>query len=1129
MAKARQTTLAAAKESGIRDNTPEHGTAADFLREHIAPDSGLSFVSAYFTIQAYGALREMLDGIGNLRFLFGEPRFVQSLDPDRAEKKLFALTDDGLRVTNQMQQRAVAKACARWIREKVEIRSIREAGLLHGKLYHIADGPVENALVGSSNFTLRGLGMAASRNNIELNLVVNDNRDRRALKDWFQSLWDNPGLVEDVKDEVLRYLARHYANNAPEFIYFLTLYHLFRDDLEGTKKADDQIRQTTLLDSAVWKMLFGFQKDGVKGAVNKLLQFNGCILADSVGLGKTFQALAVIKYFENRNERVLVLCPKKLRENWTVYRSNSRLNPLMEDRFRYDVLSHTDLSRDGGMAGDLRLEDIHWDIYDLVVIDESHNFRNNAPGRPRPDGTRPRSRYERLIDDIIRSGPRSKILLLSATPVNNQIADLRNQLSFIVGGDVTKDPGADAALHKALSIPSIADTCRKAQAQFTAWSKQPADGRSARELITSLGSDFFRLLDSLSIARSRSQIKRYYADEMERLGGFPRRERPRAEYPFIDTSDRFFSFEELDRQISKLTLSLYHPTAELRDDLPPEVRLGYERHIGNFTQEGRERILIAMMKVNFLKRLESSVDSFRITLGNTVAKIRALEEKIELFQKRVRDNPDLDFDLMEEDDLEAEGIAAEDLLIGGKLKVNLAHLNLERWIAKIRDDHGKLLVLLERANEVTPERDAKLARLKEIIAERRADPPATADGRPNPKILVFTAFADTARYLYKHLRAWLRGDAEGGTALPHLAVVAGSGRCETTLGKADFHSILTNFAPLAKERARRPEFPQDEEIDVLVATDCISEGQNLQDCALLINYDIHWNPVRIIQRFGRIDRIGSRNPVISLVNFWPTDDLDAYLDVKRRVEARMALVDLTATGEDNLLNTEQIADLIENDLHYRNRQLRRLREEIIDLEDFEGDGLSLADFSLEDFRLDLLRYLEANKSLLENAPPGLHAVVPADPAVPAARPGVIFCLRHLRALESAGRPGATVNPLGGHFLVYLHDDGAVRYTFAQPKQCLRLFRDLAAGKTGADEHLCDLFDAATRDAAGMERYNRLARLALASIARTFQRRSAASLLAGRDGKLPTAAETPGELELEYELLTWLVIMENTTE
>jgi len=915
---------------------------------------------------------------------------------------------------------------------------------------------------------------------------------------------------------VLTHLRRLAAPNSPQFIYFLTLFHLFRDELDGTRDVDDALRRTTLLDSQIWKMLFSFQRDGAKGAINKLLDYNGCILADSVGLGKTFEALAVIKYFELQGGKVLVICPKKLRENWVAHRWDHSLTEFTEDKFDYTVLSHTDLSRTSGDADGKNLQNFEWGKYDLIVIDESHNFRNNAVGTPTPDGKPRRTRYERLLEDAIQAGKKTKILLLSATPVNNQIADLRNQISFIAGGDVARDenPAYDGAFRESLGIPSIKETTKRAQAKFTTWTKKPSAERKARDLIHELGSDFFKLLDGLSIARSRAQIKRYYAHEMEKLGGFPHRNKPLAEYPTIDLHDRFLSFEELDKRIGELNLSLYHPSTKLLPDLSPAVKARYEAKIGNFNQTGRERILIAMMKVNFLKRLESSIDSFRLTLQRTIDKIDRLDAKIATFERARETNPELDFADLTEADFDDLDLDPEDLLIGGRHKINLAHLNLPDWLMAVRKDRVQLQNLLDHARPVVASRDAKLARVRELIAAKCAKPSINRDGKPVRKILLFTAFADTARYLHTHLEPWCREELD-----LHLALVAGGGEYKTSLGKADLDHILTNFSPLAKNRDRQPHLPQTEEIDLLIATDCISEGQNLQDCDFLINYDIHWNPVRIIQRFGRIDRIGSRNPSVSLVNFWPTKDLDAYLNVKNRVEDRMALVDLTASGEDNLLASDQIEDLITADLHYRNRQLKRLQDEILDLEDLDDEAISLADFSLTDFRLDLMRYLETNREILESAELGLFAVVPPDPQLYASQPGILFCLRQ----RDDKRP-TEVNPLAPFYLVYVLDDGNVRLTFMQPKQCLELFRTLAAGHASAFAKLCDAFDARNQNGADMGHETRLLNSAVESIKRTFARRAAGALLAGRDGMLPRTDETPSSAS-DMELVTWLVIMD----
>lgn len=1102
--------------SGLRDNHTR-GSVADFLRTNIQSGSKLSVVSAYFTIYAYDALKDCLDSIGHLDFLFGEPSFINRLDPSKTEKKAFVIDADGLTLGNKLQQKRVARECADWIERKVDIKTVKQSNLLHGKMYHIANGGVEEAVLGSSNFTVRGLGLGAAGNNIELNLIVDGKRDRQELKQWFDEIWGDARLVKDVKAEVLAYLAKLHANHSPQFLYYLTLFHLFREELEGVRDLDDTLQRTTLLESQVWKALFSFQKDGVKGAINKILRYNGCILADSVGLGKTFEALAVVKYFNLRNESVLVLCPKKLRQNWEVYRPQHSLCPLPQDKLQFDLLSHTDLSRTGGYADGHDLSKFNWQNYGLIIIDESHNFRNNAVGKEKEDGERRRSRYERLIQDVIQAGMKTKVLLLSATPVNNGIADLRNQISLIAGGDVARDPNPayDAAFLETLGVPSVKETTRQAQNKFTLWTKKPPAQRKTRDLIHELGSDFFKLLDGLSIARSRSQIKRYYAKELASLGGFPDRDKPRAEYPDIDSTGHFLTFQQLDEKIGGLTLSLYHPSSFLKDDLPAAVLEAYALRIGNFNQEGRERILIAMMKVNFLKRLESSIDSFRLTLERTIGKIDALKAKIDAFQHAEQSNPNYDFANLSDDDFDDLDLDPADLKIGGKHKINLGHLKLPEWKLAVDQDRAQLQFLLDHSRPIGPHRDAKLLRVRQIIEEKIAKPSTNRAGETIRKVIVFTAFADTAKYLWKHLAKPLH-DARN----IHAALITGGGDCQTTLGKSEFDHILTNFSPRSKGRERQPTLPQDAEIDLLIATDCISEGQNLQDCDLLINYDIHWNPVRIIQRFGRIDRIGSRNARVSLVNFWPTQDLDAYLNVKHRVEARMALVDLTASGEDNLLNTEQFEDLIETDLHYRNQQLKRLQNEILDLEDLNEESISLADFSLADFRMDLLRFLETNREVLESSPLGLYAVVPPDPQLPASQPGILFCLR-----QRSGERPLQVNPLAPHYLVYVLDDGSVRLTFAQPKQSLELLRTLASGHPAALEQLCDLFDTRTRGGTDMTHENGLLDRAIESIKSTFGRRATANLLSGRGGLLPTASETPTTPD-DLELITWLVIMGN---
>lgn len=1102
-------------KTGIRDNRPARGSVADFLRDKVADGSDLSFVSAYFTIYAYEQLKEELHRAAGLRFLFGEPSFVQGIDPQKKEHKQFRIENDKLQLKNVLRQRQIAKDCSTWIDKKVDVRTVTREGFLHGKMYHVANNGVSDAILGSSNFTVRGLGLADERNNIELNLVVDGNRDREELMEWFEELWNDHSLVRDVKAEVLSYLEQLYRNNAPDFIYYKTLFHIFEHLLEDQTSLDDSLQRTSLFESGIWQALYDFQKDGVKGAISKLLSFNGCILADSVGLGKTFEALAVIKFFETRNEKVLVLCPKKLRENWAVYQAHvgSILNPFPADRFGYTLLNHTDLNRDRGDSAGIDLSTFNWSAYDLVVIDESHNFRNNVRGRRDEEGniSKP-SRYHRLMEDIVRSGVRTKVLLLSATPVNNTLTDLRNQISFIAGGDVVHDSTADAAFREKIGIRSLKESLRSAQAHFAAWARMGHEKRTIQTLLDKLGSDFFKLLDALTIARSRGHVERFYKESLVLLGGFPKRAKPISIYPDLDTDELFMSYDQLNDKISAYQLALFNPTKFVL----PEFEQLYEANGSNFSQKDREHFLIGMMKVGFLKRLESSIHSFVLTLGRTLEKLKELEQRIERFKSFQEENPEIDLGEIAPEDLEDEELR-DALEIGKKLTFRMAHLDLDKWSKSLHKDRKQLHEIYLAAKDITPERDAKLAELRKRIGDKVKKPTARRDGKPNRKVLVFTAFTDTATYLYENLVEWAHKDLG-----IHCALITGGGTNKTTLGRSEFNEILTNFSPGSKQRAQIKSLPQDEEIDLLIATDCISEGQNLQDCDMVVNYDIHWNPVRIIQRFGRIDRLKSPNERIQLVNFWPTEHLDRYISLKHRVEARMALVDITTTADDNLLQDAPVEELVSEQLRYRDRQLKRLQNEILEVDELNEEGISLTEFTLDDFRRDLLRYLEENRELLQDAPMGLYAVVPIDPKMPVITPGVIFCLRHEKPATETKDDSATVNPLDPYFLVYVREDGNVRFSFAQPKQILEIMRQTCGSRTEPLEQLCAIFDEETDHGAHMEKYSALLEKVRDAIVQTFRRRSAAALQQDRAAVLAPAARQLAE-DSELELVTWLVI------
>jgi superfamily II DNA or RNA helicase len=1071
--------------SGIRDNR-SRGAVHQFITERALEGSRLSVVSAYFTIFAYESLRKTLDGLGHMRFLFGEPRFLRDADNAGLVPPAYSFGEDGLHLTEQIRQRAFALRCARWIRERVEIRSVKRAGLLHGKLIHIDDGRRGHALLGSSNFTMNGLGLGQTPN-IELNLVVDGDRDREDLLAWFNELWADDNLTDDVRDEVLRALEASYAHASPEFVYFKTLLHLFGDYLTDQADENAQFEQTAFEQTAIWQALFGFQRDGLRAVLSKIAKHGGCILADSVGLGKTYTALGVIKWYEKRNKNVLVLCPKKLRENWTDYLAvnNSDLNPLRTDRFGYTVLSHTDLSREKGKVGDIDLSKIEWGNYDLVVIDESHNFRNASRNR---SGSGRKTRYERLMDDIVKGGLKTKVLLLSATPVNNDLSDLKAQLDLI-----SADNNGGFA---EVGVPNLSLMIGHAQRKFVDWAKRGSG--DAASLLADLPPALFGLLDGVTIARSRKHVEQHYAASMERIGSFPKRAAPESIFANIDTNGGFPAFEDVDGAISRLELALYSP---LKFVLPQHQVL-YDKG-GNFDQANREKYLVAMMKSGFLKRLESSVNSFGVTMDRMIERIDRRVGELDAFDEAAS----IEAELNGEEELDEE--LEEAFEVGGALKYQLAHIDRAAWKAALLRDRERIVGLADAARQVTPDRDAKLEKLVEIVRAKASNPSRNRNGEANRKIILFTAYTDTARYLYEQLLPLAK---EQGL---EAALVTGA-ECKATLGRAHFQDILVNFAPRAKRRADMKRAEQTGEIDLLVATDCISEGQNLQDADVLVNVDIHWNPVRLIQRFGRIDRIGSLNDAIRMVNFWPTEELNKYLGLKGRVEARMRLVDLSATGDDDLLNKQVEAQA---DLRWRDAQLQRLKDEVFDLEE-SGGGVTLADFALDDFRADLLGFAKANEDALREAPLGLHAIVPNEIEGGMVDPGVIFCLR--RRPPDPNSEQVKINPLDPYYLVYVKDDGAIRLAFGQPKPVLEAWRALSLGRAEPFEALCNAFDDETEQGEKLERYDALIVAAVCSIGETSAKRALASLAIGRGARVPDEA-AQARASSDYDLITWLIV------
>jgi len=909
--------------------------------------------------------------------------------------------------------------------------------------------------------------------------------ESQILAAWFTQLWGGLPTTTEGKEALLAQLDELIARREPALVYALTLYHLFKD-------RDDELDEDKIVKSAtgirntvVWNKLFKFQRDGVVGAIDKLERLGGCIIADSVGLGKTFEALAIIKYYELRNNRVLVLVPKRLRDNWTLYKANDRRNFLAPDRFNYDVLNHTDLSRDGGKSGDIELSHVNWGNYDLVVIDESHNFRNKATHKDRE------TRYDLLMRRVIREGVKTRVLMLSATPVNNRLADLKNQIAFVTGGDDTA-----LLVH---GITSIEATVRKAQLQFNRWLAAEEVDRTPAHLIEMLGFDYFKLLDLLTIARSRRHIEKYYGTT--ETGKFPERLKPINYKPDVDRAGEFRSIREINNEIRRLTLAAYAP---LRYVLPHKQAAYDEKYSTQirggesfFRQVDREESLIHLIRVNVLKRMESAVPSFALTVKRQLTDVEATLAKIEAHVNSIEE--------IEIEDVDIEDAAFESLLVGRKVKVLVQDVDLVRWKQDLTEDRNRLASLYASANQVGAARDAKLATLRDIIAKKVRHPLNSG----NRKIIVFTAFADTAQYLYQELAPWAQSELG-----LHSALVTGGGRNQTTLPKLrkDLASILTNFSPRSKERPA--DLAAEGDIDLLIATDCISEGQNLQDCDFLVNYDIHWNPVRIIQRFGRIDRIGSSNSRIQLVNFWPNIELEEYINLEQRVSGRMVLLDISATGEENII--EQQSGNQMNDLEYRRTQLLKLQDAVIDLEDLSS-GVSIADLTLTDFRIDLAQYLKAYPGKLESLPLGIFSVTSTpETGIPT---GIVFCLR--AEGEAAAKSFEPGYPLAPFYLVHVGDDGTVLLPFTQAKAVLDRLKRICVGRDLPEVEACDLFDKTTERGEDMTHARKLLAAAVASVIGKKEERAVASLFTS-GGTHATKGEFAGIND--FEVMAFLVIL-----
>ncbi|MCB6982684.1 DEAD/DEAH box helicase family protein [Peptostreptococcus anaerobius] len=1076
-------------EVKVFDNVTE--ILRDDMASTISKGCKVSIAAACFSMYAYKELKKQLESVDECRFIFTSPTFVT--EKTEKQKREFYIprlnresslygTEFELKLRNEMTQKAIAKECADWIRRKATFKS-NTTGENMGGFVTVANNEQQVAYMPMNGFTTVDIG--CERGNNSYNMV---NRFEAPFSDsymqLFETLWNDHDKLQDVTDVVIENITTAYNENSPEFIYFMTLYHVFSEFLDDISEDELPNEATGFKQSKIWSLLYDFQKDAVLAIINKLERYNGCILADSVGLGKTFTALAVMKYYENRNKSVLVLCPKKLAENWNTYKDNYVNNPIAADRLNYDVLFHTDLSRAHGFSNGLDLDRLNWANYDLVVIDESHNFRNGAGTHA---NTR-ENRYVKLMDKVIRAGVKTKVLMLSATPVNNRFVDLKNQLAIAYEGDSEN-------MNKQLNITkTIEEIFKQAQRAFNTWSKLEPEARTTDALLRTLDFDFFELLDSVTIARSRKHIEKYY--DTAEIGKFPERKKPISRRPQLTDLNSAINYNEIYEQLMLLTLCIYTPSNYIfPSKMQKYIDLTHNKG-DNLTQTGREEGIRRLMSINLLKRLESSVNSFQLTLKRIKALIESTIEAIDNFEKYGA--ADIDMYEASDSEFDMDDGNTEYFTVGKKVKIELADMDYKSWRTELKADADVLELLTLMVADITPEHDSKLQELLKLVSEKIENPINPG----NKKVLIFSAFSDTAEYLYDNVSAYIK-DKYG----LDTAVITGSIDGKTTIKgfRATLNNVLTCFSPISKGRdVLMP--GSNTEIDILIATDCISEGQNLQDCDYLVNYDIHWNPVRIIQRFGRVDRIGSINSQIQLVNFWPDMDLDEYINLKGRVETRMKISVMTSTGDDDLINPEE-----KGNLEYRKQQLKRLQEEVVDIEDMSS-GISIMDLGLNEFRLDLLEYVK-NHGDLDKKPKGMHAVVPATEELPE---GLVFILKNINNSVNIDNQ----NRIHPFYMVYIGIDGEVICDYLNPKKMLDDIRLLCRGKKEPIKELCQRFNEETDDGKDMTEMSELLSEAINSIIDCKEESDIDSLFsAGGTSALMSAVSGLDD----FELICFLVV------
>lgn len=1032
-------------------------------------DAVVNIVNDKLTISVFSLLEKNLKNVKKINFVIRDVRYLPQqseiahefeINPTDVLFNAYDITEK-----NKLQHFSKARSMHDFIEKYVNVRKVNSGIQVGGNVLIIDD---DFMIQGSSSLEVSKKNNRELLSNINFDSILSGSADKEQIQgatETFNRIWFNKRFSVDYKKELLTSLQYVYKEHAPEFLYYFTLNELFGDQLDaGVERFErDSVR---FKKTQIWNALYDFQKDCVVSAIRKLNTYGGCIIADSVGLGKTFEALAIIKYFEIGMNRVLVLTPAKLYDNWNSFRGDYK-DSFLKETFNYRIMFHTDLSRYSGMSRSGQdLKKFDWGLYDLVVIDESHNFRNRND-RYDDNDQLIMTRYARLMQDVIKHGNNNtKVLMLSATPVNNSLVDLKNQISII-----TRD--TDSAFEEK-GITSVENLLRRTSASINAWEKRPHHKKD--ELLDSLPSDFYKLLEMMTIARSRKHITNYYGNNG--VGKFPEKNRPITLNSDIDTEGELLNFKETNELLEALILSVYTPMKYIKKEYTKIYTDKYSlkgKHGGYMEFDTQANGMIILHRFNLFKRLESSVYSFEETLRRMIEKIERTQESL---SKGIGD-------VLQED---TEFDDNEEVYIEGKYEIDVKHLRIDDYLEDLESDKRIISKIHENAKKVlTEQRDQKLRDLIKILEYKLKETPYN---NGNKKVIVFTAFADTADYLYDELSKKLN---------VYTACVTGK-RVVTNNKNVDneFNSVLCAFSPLSK---MKKEISVDEQIDLLIATDCISEGQNLQDCDTVINFDIQWNPVSLIQRFGRIDRIGSKNTNIQMINFFPNMELNDYLGLEARVKGKMTTLNLVSTGDEDVLTPEM------NDFNFRKRQLERLKDEVIDIED-ANDNISLTDLNMNEYLNELSEYIQ-NVPEIKKVPKGVYSVTDGDNV------GVLFCFKHR---NDANKPKSD-SSLYPYYLIYMRNNGEVFYGNGQAREVVKQFRKLCYKKKQPIMELFQQFFVRTNNAKDMQFYSDLLNKAIKSI-RGEEESKATQLMFDFGGFNNAFAEETAD---DFELISFLVV------